>query len=91
MSLATRLLVVTSAGLLVGCGARSRVVPPPPASPTVAVAPFTGHVAPEVKLVADPIAFTGAATAQVEEVVRQVEEVARKHPDAAAYRPGDIL
>jgi adenylosuccinate lyase len=42
-------------------------------------------------LVADPIAFTGAATAQVAEVVRRVEEVAAKHPEAAAYRPGDIL
>ncbi|HEY7475122.1 MAG TPA: LysM peptidoglycan-binding domain-containing protein [Vicinamibacterales bacterium] len=56
MSFATRLLVVTSAGLLVGCGARGRVVPPPPAPPAVAVAPFTGPVAPEVPLVADPIA-----------------------------------
>jgi len=43
------------------------------------------------ELVADPIAFTGAATSQVADVVRRVEEVAAKHPEAAAYRPGDIL
>jgi adenylosuccinate lyase len=43
------------------------------------------------ELVADPIAFTGAATAQVAEVVRRVSEVAAKHPEAAAYTPGDIL
>jgi adenylosuccinate lyase len=43
------------------------------------------------ELVADPIAFTGAATAQVAEVVRRVFEVAAKHPEAAAYTPGDIL
>jgi adenylosuccinate lyase len=42
-------------------------------------------------LVADPIAFTGAATDQVAEIVRRVAEVAAKHPEAAAYRPGDIL
>ncbi|HVX53803.1 adenylosuccinate lyase [Nocardioides sp.] len=42
-------------------------------------------------LVAEPIAFTGAAVAQVQAVVRRVEEVARAHPEAAAYRPGDIL
>jgi adenylosuccinate lyase len=42
-------------------------------------------------LVADPIAFTGAATAQVAEVVRRVEEIAARHPEAAAYTPGDIL
>ena len=43
------------------------------------------------ELVADPIAFTGAATAQVAEVVRRVEQVAAEHPEAAAYSPGDIL
>lgn len=42
-------------------------------------------------LVAEPIAFTGAAVAQVQEVVRRVAEVAGKHPEAAAYSPGDIL
>jgi adenylosuccinate lyase len=43
------------------------------------------------ELVSDPIAFTGAATAQVAELVRRVAEVAAKHPEAAAYAQGDIL
>jgi adenylosuccinate lyase len=42
-------------------------------------------------LVAEPIAFTGAAVAQVEAVVRRVATLAERHPDAAAYTPGDIL
>ncbi len=42
-------------------------------------------------LVADPIEFTGAATAQVAEIVRRVAEIAAKHPEAAAYTQGDIL
>ncbi len=42
-------------------------------------------------LVADPIDFTGAAVAQVGEVVRQVEDVVARHPAAAAYTPGAIL
>ncbi|WP_073261429.1 adenylosuccinate lyase [Cryptosporangium aurantiacum] len=42
-------------------------------------------------LVADPAAFTGAASAQVTEVARRVAEVAARHPAAAAYTPGEIL
>ncbi len=42
-------------------------------------------------LVAEPITFTGAAVAQVQEVVRRVAEVTARHPDAAAYAPGAIL
>ncbi|MDQ1653398.1 MAG: adenylosuccinate lyase, partial [Cryptosporangiaceae bacterium] len=42
-------------------------------------------------LVADPIAFTGAATAQVAEVVSRIEKIAAKHPTAATYTPGAIL
>ena len=42
-------------------------------------------------LVAEPIAFTGAAVAQTQEVVRRVAEVAARHPQAAAYSPGDIV
>jgi adenylosuccinate lyase len=42
-------------------------------------------------LVAEPIAFTGAAVAQVETVVRRVAEVTARHPRAAAYSPGEIL
>jgi adenylosuccinate lyase len=43
------------------------------------------------QLVADPLAFTGAATEQVAEVVHRVETVVRAHPEAAQYRPGAIL
>jgi len=42
-------------------------------------------------LVASPLAFTGAAEAQVAEVVRRVEAVAAEHPEAAAYAPSAIL
>ena len=42
-------------------------------------------------LLADRISFTGAAGAQVAEVVRQVEEIVQRHPEAAAYTPGAIL
>src|SRR5689334_15826050 len=42
-------------------------------------------------LVAEPIAFTGAAVAQVQAVVRRIEAVAAQHPEAAAYAPGSIL
>ncbi|HVL83112.1 MAG TPA: adenylosuccinate lyase [Pseudonocardia sp.] len=42
-------------------------------------------------LLADPLRFTGAAAAQVAEVVARVEEVVARHPDAAAYAPGAIL
>lgn len=42
-------------------------------------------------LVAEPITFTGAAVAQVQEVVRRVEAVTARLPEAAAYTPGAIL
>ncbi|HEY9566047.1 MAG TPA: adenylosuccinate lyase [Nocardioides sp.] len=42
-------------------------------------------------LVAEPIAFTGAAVDQVQSVVRRVAELVEKHPAAAAYAPGEIL
>jgi adenylosuccinate lyase len=42
-------------------------------------------------LMADRLSFTGAAAAQVAEVVGRVEEVAKAYPQAAAYRPGAIL
>jgi len=42
-------------------------------------------------LVNDPVAFTGAAGAQVAAVVTRVHDVVRRHPDAAAYSPGPIL
>lgn len=40
---------------------------------------------------ADPMSFTGDATAQVQRVVARVGEITRTHPEAAAYRPGEIL
>ncbi len=42
-------------------------------------------------LVAEPIAFTGAATAQVADVVARVDAVVAADPEAAAYAPGAIL
>jgi len=42
-------------------------------------------------LVSEPIAFTGAALAQTQEVCRRVAEVVARYPDAAAYTPGGIL
>ncbi|MBW1598100.1 adenylosuccinate lyase [Streptomyces sp. JJ38] len=43
------------------------------------------------ELMADRLAFTGAAEDQVAAVVAQIEDITRKHPEAAAYTPGDIL
>jgi adenylosuccinate lyase len=42
-------------------------------------------------LVAEPLAFTGAAGSQVRAVADRVEAIVERLPDAAAYRPGDIL
>ncbi len=42
-------------------------------------------------LLDDPLAFTGAARAQVATVVAQVDAVVAAHPGAAAYTPGAIL
>lgn len=42
-------------------------------------------------LVAAPLEFTGAATAQVAAVVERAERVVAADPDAAAYAPGAIL
>ena len=42
-------------------------------------------------LVAEPIAFTGAAVAQTQQVCRRVAELVQRHPDAATYSPGGIL
>jgi len=42
-------------------------------------------------LVAEPLAFTGAAVSQVGVVVGQIELLAQLRPEAAAYSPGDIL
>jgi adenylosuccinate lyase len=42
-------------------------------------------------LLNDPLRFTGAATAQVADVVARVQEIVDAHPSAAAYTPGAIL
>jgi adenylosuccinate lyase len=42
-------------------------------------------------LLAEPIAFVGAAPHQVAAFVESVEAVVATHPDAAAYRPASIL
>ena len=42
-------------------------------------------------LVAEPLDFSGAARAQVREVVRRVSAVCDANPDAAAYAPAPIL
>ncbi|WP_026874401.1 adenylosuccinate lyase [Jiangella gansuensis] len=42
-------------------------------------------------LVRSPIEFTGAASAQVAEIVRRVDAIAAAHPEAAAYTPSPIL
>ncbi|SHK42490.1 adenylosuccinate lyase [Pseudonocardia thermophila] len=42
-------------------------------------------------LLSDPLTFTGAATAQVEDVVRRAAEIVDASPEAAAYTPGTTL
>ena len=42
-------------------------------------------------LVAEPLAFTGAAASQVRAVADRVAVIVDRYPDAASYRPGDIL
>jgi adenylosuccinate lyase len=42
-------------------------------------------------LIAEPMAFTGAAGSQVRAVADKVAIVVDRFPDAASYRPGDIL
>jgi adenylosuccinate lyase len=42
-------------------------------------------------MLADPLRFTGAATAQVAAVAARVDEIVAAHPQAAAYTPGAIL
>ena len=42
-------------------------------------------------LIADPLSFTGAAASQVRAVADRVAVVVERFPDAASYRPGDIL
>jgi adenylosuccinate lyase len=42
-------------------------------------------------LVADPLDFTGAAASQVRAVADRVAAISARYPDAAGYRPGDIL
>lgn len=43
------------------------------------------------ELVSEPLEFTGAAQAQVAEVVNRINAIVASHPEAARYSPGDIL
>jgi len=42
-------------------------------------------------LIAEPLAFTGAAASQVRAIADRVALVVDQYPDAASYAPGDIL
>ncbi|MDV6011192.1 adenylosuccinate lyase [Haloechinothrix sp. LS1_15] len=42
-------------------------------------------------LLADPVSFTGLATAQVADVTRKVGSVVERYPEAAHYKPAPIL
>ncbi len=42
-------------------------------------------------LIAEPLAFTGAAASQVRSVADRVAAIVDAYPDAASYSPGDIL
>lgn len=42
-------------------------------------------------LITEPMTFTGMATQQVRAVADRVEVLVNAHPDAAGYRPGEIL
>lgn len=42
-------------------------------------------------LLSDPLAFTGNARAQVDAVLTRIAAVTAAHPDAAGYRPAEIL
>lgn len=42
-------------------------------------------------LLDEPLALAGAAGTQVRAVVTRAERVAAEHPEAAGYRPGDVL
>jgi adenylosuccinate lyase len=43
------------------------------------------------QIVGEPLSFTGAAVAQVNELIRRIDQLAGRYPEAAAYAPGDIL
>jgi len=42
-------------------------------------------------LVSEPLSFTGAAASQVRGVADRVQGIVERFPDAASYRPGEIL
>jgi len=48
-------------------------------------------LAPGSLTLGDPLHFTGAATAQVDDVIARVNELVKANPDAAAYTPAPIL
>jgi adenylosuccinate lyase len=42
-------------------------------------------------VLANPLELAGTAVSQIRTLVTEVESIAAEHPEAAAYRPGDIL
>ena len=42
-------------------------------------------------VISDPLDFTGASNVQVRAVADRIEAITERYPDAAGYRPGDIL
>ncbi|WP_028851869.1 adenylosuccinate lyase [Thermocrispum municipale] len=42
-------------------------------------------------LLAEPLSFTGLASAQVDAVVQRVDEIVKRYPEAAGYTPAPIL
>jgi adenylosuccinate lyase len=49
------------------------------------------NLAPGALTLGAPLTFTGAATAQVDEVIARVDAVVKANPDAAGYTPAPIL
>ncbi|GAB3916073.1 adenylosuccinate lyase [Microlunatus endophyticus] len=43
------------------------------------------------QVLAHPLELAGTAVSQVSALAAEVEKIAQEHPEAAAYRPGDIL
>mgnify|MGYP007124865218 CR=1 FL=1 len=46
---------------------------------------------PAPRALADPLALSGAARDQVDDVADKVKRIAKLYPDAAAYTPGSVL
>jgi hypothetical protein len=42
-------------------------------------------------VIATPLEFAGAASDQVRVIAERIEVITQQYPEAAGYRPGDIL